>query len=151
MHRLIHKMLICLLATQGAVLILATAPAPAQIARPTTEGPLVGDSRVTNAERLLNRPVLGRGGEELGVVTDVLLNLQGDAEHLIVTRLGLLGMSEHSIALPLAAMNLRGDGSAILAPDISRDDMKKMPDFEYSDQVQSLYRAPRRLPRPPTD
>lgn len=155
MHHLIHNILISALAALVLVQVpLMTSSSPlAQTAADekvpdSLPQPSPVDSVVTNAERLLDRPVLGNADEELGVVTDVLLNQHGDAEHLVVTRLGFLGMVEHSVALPLYRLDLRGDGKAIFAPGITAAEIAGMPNFEYSDQVQSLYRAPRREPAP---
>lgn len=86
---------------------------------------------------MIGNDVYGEGGDKLGRVSDIILDAQsGNATAVVLERGGVLGVGAKHIALDYALLESRGD--RVVAREITEDQVKAMPDFEYDDTTVSL-------------
>jgi sporulation protein YlmC with PRC-barrel domain len=87
-------------------------------------------------ERLLGSTIRTVDGEEIGEVSEVLLDHDGRIAGVVVGVGGFLGIGEHDVALRWDAIELTtdDDGEPIAQVDIERDALERAPAFEYRDE-----------------
>lgn len=86
---------------------------------------------------IVGNDVYGEGGEKLGSVSDIILDAQsGNATAVILERGGVLGVGAKRVALDYNLLQTRGD--RVVARDLTEDQVKAMPTFQYDDNTVSL-------------
>jgi len=95
---------------------------------------------MASVDKLMGRDVIGRDGEKLGEVEDVILGPGGQAQKLVLSRGGFLGMGEKQVAIDFDQLQSRPDDDKLHASALSADDVRNMPGFEYDDGMTSLNR-----------
>lgn len=107
---------------------------PEEEAEPT--GPAIA------AEEVIGREVLSPTGEELGEVTDLILNPQtGDIDQAIIAYGGFLGIGEELVAVPWDQFEVVPGQDALMA-NISQAELDAAPAFEYTGE-ESVVVGPR--------
>jgi sporulation protein YlmC with PRC-barrel domain len=113
----------------------ATRAAPKSSAGPATV-------ERTSAEHLIGKSVIGANNETLGKVKDVIIDPKsGRAKQLVLASGGFLGIGEKQVAVDYNDAEVRGDTSKIMIPDLSRQQVQAMRDFDYDDTMVSLNRS----------
>lgn len=151
MHKLLIATVSTLALTAGAALAQSDAgkpPGQAQIheqsqsAQGRTGAPS-GAPSGASVENLMDRTVIGADGEKIGKVTDVILSPDGQAQVLVVQSGGFLGIGGKDIAIDLGLAEIRPGEDAIKVNDVTQASVRDMPEFQYTDTMQSLNRGPR--------
>ncbi len=86
------------------------------------------------ASSLLDRELMSRTGEELGKVSDIIINRKGEISYLIVSHGGWLGMGNDLVPIPWHAVNVvrQGEESRLVA-NFNRKDLEKAPTLSEND------------------
>lgn len=143
----------------ASVLALMTGSAIAQSqssTAPATGNPAAGGPTATNmnqtgqtnltggqmasAENLMGKNVYGKDNEKVGEVEDVIIDASGQAKQLVISSGGFLGIGEKQIAVDYNQAQWDQQQNRIHLSGMSRDDVKTMPEFKYSDTTTSLNR-----------
>lgn len=118
------------------------------VTSPSTSGSAAPSAGVTapmgsvSAEELLGKTVVGSDGEEIGEVEDVIMDAaSGKARQLVISSGGFLGIGEKQIAVEFSTAQPGADKDEITLSNLTRDQVKSMPEFEYSDSMTSLNRS----------
>lgn len=117
---------------------LAAAGAGAGANQPTpSQLQTMGAGGQTSFTALMGADVYGENGNKLGDVADVILDPQsGAATAVILNRGGVLGIGAKRVALDYALLD-QGSGR-LVARDLTEDQVKAMPEFQYEDTTVSL-------------
>lgn len=95
-----------------------------------------------SAEEMLGKTVVGSDGEEIGEVEDVIMDAaSGKARQLIISSGGFLWIGEKQIAVDFTSAQPGSDDGEIKLSNLTRDQVKSMPEFEYNDSMTSLNRS----------
>lgn len=135
----------------ASVLVLMTGGALAQSSTGTTTRSDTGTSstmssttssgQLASAEQMLGKSVVGRDGNEIGEVEDVILDpTSGQARQLVIGSGGFLGIGEKQIAVDFQQATWSEADKEIKLSGLTREDVKNMRAFEYSDTMTSLNR-----------
>lgn len=91
------------------------------------------------AERLLGRTVIGADGKELGEVEDVILNSSsGDAQKLVISSGGFMGLGEKNIAVDISDADLLAGNNHVQVRTLTKAQLDQMAEFEYGKNTRSL-------------
>ncbi len=104
----------------------------------TQSGPTGG--QVASVEELMGKNVYGKDNEKVGEVEDIILNSNGQASQLVIASGGFLGIGEKKVAVDYNDAQWDQGQNRIHLSGLSRDDVKNMPEFTYSDTTVSLSR-----------
>lgn len=116
---------------------VGTAPAPDV----STEGGMAGATTALSAEEMMGKSVLGADGEEVGEVADVIIDpTSGEAQQVILSRGGILGLGEKQVAIDFGDLQPSADGEALESASLTADQVEQMPEFEYQDGTVSVNR-----------
>ncbi|MDQ2102481.1 PRC-barrel domain-containing protein [Azospirillum isscasi] len=146
----------------ASVLALMTGTAMAQSSSPATGSPATGAPTATemnksgsaatgsasgltggqlaSAENMMGKNVYGTDNEKVGEVEDVILDSNGQARQLVISSGGFLGIGEKQIAVDINQANWDAQQERVQLSGMTRDQVKAMPEFEYSDTTTSLNR-----------
>lgn len=135
----------------ASVLVLMTGGALAQSSTGTTTRSDTGTSstmssttssgQLASAEQMLGKSVVGQDGKEIGEVEDVILDpTSGQARQLVIGSGGFLGIGEKKIAIDFQQATWNQVDKEIKLSSLTREDVKNMKTFEYSDSMTSLNR-----------
>ncbi|KAA1054496.1 PRC-barrel domain-containing protein [Azospirillum argentinense] len=146
----------------ASVLALMTGTAMAQTTSPTTGSPTTGAPTATemnksgsattgsaagltggtlaSAENMMGKNVYGTDNEKVGEVEDIILDSNGQARQLVISSGGFLGIGEKQIAVDIGNANWDAQQERVQLSGLTRDQVKEMPEFEYSDTTTSLNR-----------
>ncbi|MBP7337576.1 PRC-barrel domain-containing protein [Niveispirillum sp.] len=98
----------------------------------------------TSAEKLLGRTAVGADGKKLGEVEDVILNASsGDAEQLVISSGGFLGLGEKNIAVNIDDADLLAGNDSVKVRNLTTAQLDQMAEFEYGKDTRSLIRTDR--------
>lgn len=96
----------------------------------------------TSAERLLGRTVIGADGKELGEVEDVILNASsGDAEKLVISSGGFMGLGEKNVAVDISDADMLAGNNHVQVRNLTTAQLDQMAEFEYGKNTRSLIRT----------
>jgi PRC-barrel domain len=79
---------------------------------------------------ILGKPVYNDQNEKIGTVLDLVVAPDGSVSAAIVGAGGFLGVASHDVAVPIAALDIRG-GNFYLAG-ATKAALKATPEFQYS-------------------
>ncbi|WP_194913211.1 PRC-barrel domain-containing protein [Azospirillum sp. INR13] len=100
----------------------------------------VASTSVASVDKLMGKDVVGKDGDKLGEVEDVILDGNGQAQQLVLSRGGLLGINEKKIAIDFAQVQSRPDDDKLHVSTLSEGDVRNLPEFKYEDGMTSLNR-----------
>lgn len=108
----------------------------------TTTGQATGPTggQIASANELLGKNVYGRDNEKLGEVDDVILDTNGQAKQLVLSSGGFLGIGDKKVAVDYNAAQWDQAQNRLTLSTMTRDEVKSMPEFQYSDTMTSLNR-----------
>ncbi len=96
--------------------------------------------QMASAENMMGKNVYGSDNEKVGEVEDVILDSNGQARQLVISSGGFLGIGEKQIAVDIGNANWDAQQERVQLSGMTRDQVKEMPEFEYSDTTTSLNR-----------
>lgn len=96
--------------------------------------------QMASAENMMGKNVYGSDNEKVGEVEDVILDSNGQARQLVISSGGFLGIGEKQIAVDIGNANWDAQQERVQLSGMTRDQVKDMPEFEYSDTTTSLNR-----------
>lgn len=100
----------------------------------------VTGGQMAGVDHLLGKNVYGQDNEKVGEVEDIILDSSGQAKQLVISSGGFLGIGEKQIAVDYSQAKWDQQQDRIQLSGMSRDQVKDMPEFEYSDTTTSLNR-----------
>ena len=118
-----------------AVAAAASASAQAQVAGTQPLSVTVEQSNALLSgwsvkKSILNKAVYNDQNEKIGTVVDLVVAPDGSLSAAIVAAGGFLGVASHDVAVPIAALDIRG-GNFYLAG-ATKAALKATPQFQYS-------------------
>lgn len=94
-----------------------------------------------SAQELMGKTVVGANGQELGEVTDVVLDPStGQAKQLVISSGGFLGIGERTVAVDMAQAQIEPGKDQVQVSSLTQDQLEAMAEFEYEDNTVSLSR-----------
>lgn len=96
--------------------------------------------QMASAETMMGKNVYGTDNEKVGEVEDIILDSNGKAQQLVISSGGFLGIGEKQIAVDIGKANWDAQQERVQLSGMTRDQVKDMPEFEYSDTTTSLNR-----------
>ncbi|MCW2246788.1 sporulation protein YlmC with PRC-barrel domain [Azospirillum fermentarium] len=132
----------------ASVLVLMTGGAFAQSSGSTTTGgtgstmsSTTHSGQLASTEKMLGKSVVGQDGNNIGEVEDVILDpTSGQARQLVISSGGFLGIGAKQIAVDFNQAKWNQDTDKIQLSGLTREDVRNMAEFEYSDSMTSLNR-----------
>lgn len=94
-----------------------------EAARPTYA---LGDM---TADELIGKTVVNQNGEDVGEISDIVLNAADKAVLAVLSVGGFLGIGEKDVAVPFDQLE-PGDNEAILMSSATEEDLKSMPEYQ---------------------
>jgi hypothetical protein len=122
-----------------AVALAASINAHAQVAGTQPLSVTVEQSNALLQGWSVKKSVLGKAvyndqNEKIGTVRDLIVAPDGSVSAAIVAAGGFLGVATHDVAVPIAALDVRGGN--LYLPGATKDALKATPEFQYA-KVQS--------------
>ena len=112
-----------------------------QAAQPLSQRNTVSVASLTPQE-MMGKNVITEDGKKIGEVEDVLLrNRSSRASHVVVGAGGFLGIGEHDVALDVDRLRWSGDRNALVAMNMTRDQIANLPEYRYDGSMVSLNRS----------
>ncbi|WP_188261339.1 PRC-barrel domain-containing protein [Azospirillum tabaci] len=96
--------------------------------------------QMASAENMMGKNVYGSDNEKVGEVEDVILDSNGQARQLVISSGGFLGIGEKQIAVDINNATWDAQQERVQLSGMTRDQVKEMAEFEYSDTTTSLNR-----------
>jgi sporulation protein YlmC with PRC-barrel domain len=86
--------------------------------------------RVLSASKLIGNKVINREGEQLGIIKDLMIDLD-DAQiaYAVLSFGGFLGLGDKLFAIPLEALIFRGKDHTVIL-DVDKEVLKNAPGFD---------------------
>ncbi|GIK98282.1 MAG: hypothetical protein BroJett029_24910 [Alphaproteobacteria bacterium] len=81
------------------------------------------------ADELIGKSVVNQNGEEVGNISDIVINRQDQAVLAIIAVGGFLGIGEKNVAVPFEQLQ-PGEDEAVLMSSATEDELKGMPAYE---------------------
>ena len=103
-----------------------------------------------DAERLIGRNINSPEGERVGEIDSVLIGRDGKIQAVIVGVGGFLGIGERKVAIDWNQLKFQDNDQRVVA-NVTRDQLKNMPEFQYSDNSNNRDRNDRVAERDRTD
>jgi sporulation protein YlmC with PRC-barrel domain len=86
----------------------------------------------------VGKTVHDQQGKDAGVVRDfVLAGEDGSIESLVLTRGGVLGIGQRTVAVPWQRVRVNPDNADMVVT-MTEDELKDVPDFEYSQEARVI-------------
>mgnify|MGYP000896163883 CR=1 FL=1 len=132
----------------ASMLVLMTGGAFAQTGSTTTQSgagstmsSTTRSNQLASAEQMLGKSVVGQDGNDIGEVEDVILDpTSGQARQLVISSGGFLGIGEKQIAVDFNQAKWNEADKEVQLSGLTREDVRNMAEFEYSDTMTSLNR-----------
>lgn len=96
-------------------------------AQPTGQQQTAQMGQGANLQDLVGSAVYGENGEQVGEISDVLMNQQGQAERVVIDRGGFLGIGEKTIAVDMDDLTVAQDRVQVNMTD---QQISEMPEWE---------------------
>ncbi|QJE72487.1 PRC-barrel domain containing protein [Aerophototrophica crusticola] len=94
-----------------------------------------------SAQELMGKTVVGANGQELGEVSDVVLDPStGQAKQLVISSGGFLGIGERTVAVDMTQAQIQPGQDKVQVSSLTQDQLQAMKEFEYDDNTVSLSR-----------
>jgi sporulation protein YlmC with PRC-barrel domain len=83
------------------------------------------------ASKVVGAAVYNAQNQQVGTVDDIILNHQNQADMVVLSVGGFLGVGGKLVAMPYAKIQRTDNGKVLLA-DANKDELAKMPSFTYT-------------------
>lgn len=83
------------------------------------------------ASRLRGTTVLGPDNQKIGRLDDLVVSKNGDVWFAIIQVGGFLGVGSHFVAVPYSSLQISDDGSRIVLPGATKQQLESLPEFKY--------------------
>lgn len=103
----------------------------------TTSG---GTQAAMSLEQLMDKEVYTTGGEQVGEVSDVLVDAQGQPQKVVIEHGGFLGIGQREVAMDMNEIQMQGDQVQISA---TKDELQQMPEWDDSQVASSGFTSQR--------
>jgi len=112
---------------------------PASATSPSQRNAVLTDSGDVRARKLIGVAVYNDRDEKIGKVDDVILGKDNQADAVIVSVGGFLGMGNKLVAVPYNQLRLGDTKNAsssnkVVMPGATKDALKGQPDFHYTNR-----------------
>ncbi|WP_035692384.1 PRC-barrel domain-containing protein [Azospirillum halopraeferens] len=114
-----------------------------------TDSAATAGAGAASADQMLGANVVGADGEDLGEVEDVILDASGNAQQLVISSGGFLGIGERQVAVDYSSATWDAAEERVMLSGVTRDQFREMEQFEYSDTTTSLNRQRDAAPAAP--
>ena len=114
-------------ALAGLLMTVMPAPVFSQSAAQVDVAKVAFGYRVS---KLFEREVRNEQGETIGEINDIIIDKQ-KVIYAIIEVGGFLGMGENLIAVPYDSLTLNDAGDKITLPGATKEELQKLPKFEY--------------------
>jgi len=115
---------------------MAAAPATTDQAEPSATGAINGveTPQELAASSLMGAEVYGTDDSDIGEISDIVFDMKGDIDAVVVDVGGFLGIGEKPVALNFDNLNVRTDesGKFLVSVNATKDQLDKAPAFEVS-------------------
>lgn len=111
-----------------------------QASRPVSERTTTSVASLTPQE-IMGKAVITEDGSRVGSVEDVLMRNRSRASHVVVGTGGFLGMGERNVALDVNRLRWSGERNALVAMNMTRDQIASLPEYRYDGSMTSLNRS----------
>jgi len=113
--------------------------APATTGTPSQRNSVLTDTADVRASKLIGTSVYNDRNEKVGSVDDVILGKSNQADDVIVSVGGFLGMGTRLVAVPYTQLKLGDTKNAssdnkVVMPGATKDTLKGMPEFRYTNR-----------------
>lgn len=121
-------------------LLASVSPARAQVAGGTTVGISVMESTQiakgwSVKKTLMGKTIYNEAGNKVGEVEDLIISPDKSVSYVIVGAGGFIGIGRHDVAIPV--VQIQEKGGRLVIPGVTKDMIKNMPEFTYSDDETS--------------
>jgi sporulation protein YlmC with PRC-barrel domain len=106
-------------------------PAPVPATDPSLQVATVRLEGGYRASKVIGAAVYNADNQQIGTVDDVILNHQNQADLVVISVGGFLGVGGKLVALPYGKVERADNGRVILA-DGSKENLAKLPSFTYA-------------------
>jgi sporulation protein YlmC with PRC-barrel domain len=83
------------------------------------------------ASKVIGAAVYNAQNQQIGTVDDIILNHQNQADLVVISVGGVLGVGSKLVALPFAKIE-RTDSAKVMLQDGTKDTLMKLPNFTYT-------------------
>ncbi|HYG91657.1 MAG TPA: PRC-barrel domain-containing protein [Azospirillum sp.] len=111
-----------------------------QAARPISERTTTSVASLTPQE-MMGKNVITEDAQNVGAVEDVLMRNRNRASHVVVGTGGFLGMGERNVALDVDRLRWSGENNALVAMNMTPDQIASLPEYRYDGSMISLSRS----------
>ncbi len=111
-----------------------------QASRPLSEQTTTSVASLTPQE-MMGKSVIAENGSKVGEVGDVLMRSRNRASHVVVGTGGILGMGERNVALDVNRLRWSGERNALVAMNMTADQIAALPEYHYDGSMVSLNRS----------
>ncbi|MFA7428854.1 MAG: PRC-barrel domain-containing protein [Rhodospirillaceae bacterium] len=101
--------------------------------------------QVAGLQEIMDKDVYGAGDEQVGTVTDVLVDNQGQPKMVIVEHGGFLGIGSREVGFEIDQVQVAGDRVQVPA---TKDQIAEMPEWDESQVATSGYTSQRVTTQP---
>src|SRR5690606_24056135 len=118
----------------------ATDPAPSATPAPGAAAETAGGTFATaqsaddwRSSRLVGMAVYNAANERVGDINELVLNSNGQIEHVVIGVGGFLGIGEKLVAVSFSDLNIQReqDGSARVTMNTTKEALQNAPDYKY--------------------
>lgn len=111
---------------------------PADTAASTSTSTSIGSGVEVSADDMMGRPVLGSDGQQLGDVSDVIVDPETkEMRRLVIDSGGFLGFGAKRIALDRDQVEIRPQ-EGLIANGLTREDVDALPEYDPEGETASL-------------
>ena len=125
----IRTLVLAVSAVALAGLLMAVMPAPV-FSQSVPQADVAKVAFGYRASKMFERAVVNSQGETIGEINDLVIDKQ-KMVYAIIEVGGFLGMGENLIAVPYDSLTLNDTGEKITLPGATKEELKKLPKFEY--------------------
>lgn len=135
-----------------AVLLLAFSNAHADSEVHSSEKIEDGKSGITyrvdkDVHKLIGKDVVNNKGDELGTVENFLISSPENIQYAIISVGGFLGIGDKLVAIPVKNLQLNKDKGNVSLENVTGDELKEAPAFEYQKAKSGTKRFPEYGPK----
>lgn len=103
-------------------------------------GSAMGSASTASLEELMDKEVVGTAGEQVGEVSDVLVDADGKPQKVVIEHGGFLGMGQREVALDIGDIQMQGDQVQIST---TKEELSAMPEWDSSQLADTGYTSQR--------
>lgn len=102
----------------------------------TTTGTTVAPATAVATEDLLGRTIENADGDNVGEITNVVIDQAGKAKYVIVAVGGFLGMGEKHVALAWDELTISDNGETVMSA-VTKEQLEALPEHQFPSETQA--------------